>query len=69
MAECSVPFLGNCDLDLLSHFKNNLVWSISPTLFGVGIQTLVCGWMHLGIVICRVPFNVTVTLLTLSEFL
>ena len=41
IAECHVPFLGYCDLDLL--FKNNRVLGISLILFEVGISNLVGG--------------------------
>ena len=45
MAECRVPFLGHCDLDLdlWPSFQNNRVRSISLILFEVGISNLVCG--------------------------
>ena len=43
MAECRVPFLGHCDLDLWPSFENNRVRSISLILFEVGISNLVCG--------------------------
>ena len=43
MAECHIPFLGHCDLDLWPSFKNNRVMSISLILFEVGISNLVYG--------------------------
>ena len=41
--DMSCSFLGHCDLDLRPSFENNGVWSISPILFELGIQNLVCG--------------------------
>ena len=53
MAECPVPFSGQCDLDLwLSFYSNKMsvppsvplhVRCISPIFFEVGIPNLVCG--------------------------
>ena len=48
MAECHIPFLGHCDLDLWPSFNNNCVRSISLILFEIGITNLMCecilGW-------------------------
>ena len=33
------------------------VRSISPIFFEVGIPNLVCGWIHLVMAECRVPFS------------
>ena len=42
--ECSILFLGRCDLDLWPQFKKNCVRSISPILFEIRIPNLVCGY-------------------------
>ena len=63
MAECRVPFLGHCDLDLWPSFQNNGVWSISLTLFVVGIPNSVCGC----ILRCRSPMVHPWVIVTLSS--
>ena len=57
-AECHIPFLGHCDLDLN---LNNGVQSILPILFDIGIPNLVCGYV-LGSQTVPNCFLVTVTL-------
>ena len=59
MAECGVPFLGHCDLDLV--FRKNCVWDISLILFEVGIPNLVCKCI-LGCRSVQFHFRVAVTL-------
>ena len=60
-------FGGHCDLDLWPHFQKNCVQSIhvSPTLFEVRIQILVCGcilgWQcvtcHFLVIVILLPFS------------
>ena len=59
--ECRISFLGHCDLDLLPRFQKNSVWSISPSLFEVGIPILV-GICTLGWQSVAFHFWVSVTL-------
>ena len=63
MPECQIPFLGLCDLDLLTCFMNKCVQSISLIFFEVGIPNLVCicilGWWSV-----TYHFRVTVTLIS-----
>ena len=53
----------DCDLDFLSSFKNNHVWSISRILFELGIPNLVCGcilgWHKVSF--CSLRVTVTLT--------
>ena len=41
-AECRIPFLLHCDLDIWPQFYNDVVWDISPIVFDVEIPKLIC---------------------------
>ena len=66
--ECCVPFVCHGDLDIWPHFNNYCVWSISRTLFEVGIQNILCGCIGDVPMRQHVTFHFWVTV-TMTSFL